>query len=54
MALSTTISASEPVLLEPILAYKLNSMGLVKLDGNKAVLSHQLYRDYFQQTLKLI
>ncbi|NEQ78420.1 MAG: serine/threonine protein kinase [Okeania sp. SIO2C9] len=54
IALSTTISASEPVLLEPILAYKLNSMGLVKLDGNKAVLTHQLYRDYFQQTLKLI
>lgn len=54
IALSTAISVTEPVLLEPILAYKLNSMGLVNLDGNKAVLSHQLYRDYFQEILKLI
>ncbi|NER05146.1 MAG: serine/threonine protein kinase [Okeania sp. SIO3C4] len=54
IALSMAIGTTEPILLEPIHAYKLNSMGLVKLDGNKAVLSHQLYRDYFQQTLKLI
>ncbi|NES88365.1 serine/threonine protein kinase [Okeania hirsuta] len=52
IALSTAIHTTEPILLEPIYAYKLNSMGLVKLDGNKAVISHQLYRDYFQQTLQ--
>ncbi|MDY7003157.1 MAG: AAA-like domain-containing protein [Cyanobacteriota bacterium] len=54
IALSTAIGTTEPILLEPIHAYKLNSMGLVKLDGNKAVMTHQLYRDYFQQTLKPI
>jgi len=52
IALSRAINSTEPVLLEPIHAYKLNSMGLVKLDGNRAVITNQLYRDYFRQTLK--
>ncbi|NES68579.1 MAG: serine/threonine protein kinase [Okeania sp. SIO2D1] len=54
IALNKAIRSTKPIFLEPIQAYKLNSMGLVKLDGNKAVLSHQLYRDYFRQTLKFI
>ncbi|NET54625.1 MAG: serine/threonine protein kinase, partial [Merismopedia sp. SIO2A8] len=52
LALSKVIVATEPILLEPIQAYKLNSMGLIRLTNNKAVISCQLYRDYFQQTLK--
>lgn len=51
-ALSKVIVATEPILLEPLQAYKLNSMGLIRLFNNKAVISCQLYRDYFQQTLK--
>lgn len=51
-ALSKVIGATEPILLEPLQAYKLNSMGLIRLFNNKAVISCQLYRDYFQQTLK--
>jgi hypothetical protein len=48
IALYHTINSSEPVPLEPIIAYKLNSMGLIKLDNNKAIPSSQLYRQYFQ------
>ncbi len=47
-ALYTVMSTSEPVQLEPIFAYKLSSMGLIKLDNNKAIPSCQLYRQYFQ------
>lgn len=52
LALDTVINSRDPVLLEPILAYKLSSMGLIKLDGNQARPSYPLYRKYFQQTLK--
>jgi len=48
LALHTVMRATEPVPLEPILAYKLSSMGLIKLDDNKATPSCQLYRHYFE------
>ncbi|WP_250122731.1 AAA-like domain-containing protein [Chroococcidiopsis sp. CCMEE 29] len=48
IALHTVMSATEPVQLEPTLAYKLNSIGLIHLDGNKAMPSCQLYRQYFE------
>jgi hypothetical protein len=48
IALHTVMRATEPVPLEPILAYKLSSMGLIKLDDNKATPSCQLYRQYFE------
>ncbi len=48
-ALKSVMKSSEPVSLEPIVAYKLTSMGLIKLDQNKATPSCQLYRQYFQQ-----
>jgi hypothetical protein len=47
-ALKTVFQATEPVLLEPIIAYKLNSMGLIHLVGNKATVSCRLYQEYFQ------
>jgi hypothetical protein len=47
-ALSTVMSATKPVRLEPILAYKLRSMGLIKLDNNLATPSCRLYQEYFQ------
>ncbi len=46
-ALNTVLNAAEPVSLEPILAYKLNSMGVIKQSGDKAIASCQLYRQYF-------
>ncbi|HEY9599027.1 MAG TPA: AAA-like domain-containing protein, partial [Cyanophyceae cyanobacterium] len=49
IALNTVIKSTEPVVLDPILAYRLSSMGLIQLDGNKAILSCQLYRQYFKR-----
>ncbi|MCX7593745.1 MAG: AAA-like domain-containing protein [Fischerella sp.] len=46
------IAATEPVKLEPLVAYKLHSIGLVKLEGDRASVSCQLYRLYFQQQLQ--
>ncbi|MBW4494311.1 MAG: AAA-like domain-containing protein [Oscillatoria princeps RMCB-10] len=38
--------------LEPVIAFKLHSMGLVNLDGNEAILRCDLYRQYFGGTAK--
>ena len=46
-ALDTVLNATEPVSLDPILAYKLNSMGVIKQSGGKAIASCQLYKQYF-------
>lgn len=48
IALYQVIKAPQPIQLEPILTYKLSSIGLIKLHENQAVLSCQLYRQYFQ------
>lgn len=48
LAVHTVMNATEPVPLEPIVAYKLSSMGLIKLDDNKATPSCCLYRQYFE------
>ncbi len=40
-----------PTKLEPIIAYRLQSMGLVNLEGDRATISNELYRLYFQQQL---
>ena len=44
IALHAVMSTTEPVELEPIVAYKLSSMGLIKQSGNKAIASCELYR----------
>ena len=48
LALNSVMSNLEPIELEPMIAYKLSSMGLIKLDKNKAMASCLLYRQYFQ------
>lgn len=53
IALHKVMNATEPVPLEPILAYKLSSMGLIKLDHNQATPSCHLYRHYFQSNFFL-
>jgi hypothetical protein len=47
-AFQRVCQATESIFLEPIIAYKLNSMGLIHLVGNKATVSCQLYQEYFQ------
>jgi diguanylate cyclase (GGDEF)-like protein len=50
-ALQEVVKASEDVELNAIAAYKLESMGLVKLEGNCAKPSCELYRLYFREQL---
>ncbi|MGL4619583.1 AAA-like domain-containing protein [Chroococcidiopsis sp.] len=50
-AFKRVVTSNEPVQLEAIAAYKLESMGLVKLEGNLATPSCELYRLYFREQL---
>lgn len=50
-ALKRVVTAPESVQLEAIAAYKLESMGLVKLEGNQVTPSCVLYRLYFREQL---
>ncbi len=45
------IAANSPQKLEVIVAYKLQSMGLIKLDGDNASVACELYRLYFREQL---
>lgn len=50
-AFAEVLQHSEPIKLELHPAFKLESLGLVKLKDNKAIPSCSLYRDYFQKML---
>jgi diguanylate cyclase (GGDEF)-like protein len=50
-AMKWAVTASEAVELEAIAAHKLESMGLVRLEGDRVVPSCSLYRQYFQVQL---
>ncbi len=45
------IGSDSPMKLEPMVTYKLQSMGLIKLDGDYASVACELYRLYFQRQL---
>jgi hypothetical protein len=47
-AFTKVVSASEPVELDSVLAFKLHSIGLVKLQGNYVTPRFDLYRQYFR------
>jgi hypothetical protein len=48
------ILSDRSVILEPMLAFKLNGMGLVDLQGNEVIPRHdRLYRPYFRSRLSL-
>lgn len=52
-AFEQVIMSDRPVELRSILAFKLNGMGLVNLQGNEVVLRHdRLYRPYFRTRLR--
>ena len=48
-AFQQVLDANNSIHLEPLMAYQLDSMGLVKLEGNNCTLSCELYRLYFQE-----
>ncbi|MBW4440849.1 MAG: AAA-like domain-containing protein [Plectolyngbya sp. WJT66-NPBG17] len=51
IAFKQVISSIEPVPLDPLQAFKLESMGLVHLQGNAAIPRCELYRQYFLDRL---
>lgn len=50
-AMREVASGSQPVRLRSELGFKLNSMGLVKLDGNHCIPRCRLYQEYFGDRL---
>lgn len=48
-AFQQVISSQNSIYIEPLIAYQLDSMGLVKLEGNNCQVSCELYRLYFQE-----
>jgi hypothetical protein len=50
-AFSKVVTASEPVELKSMLAFKLHSLGLVQLQGNEVTPRFDLYRKYFCERL---
>ncbi|MEM7794088.1 MAG: AAA-like domain-containing protein [Cyanobacteria bacterium P01_C01_bin.118] len=50
-ALAVIVESSTPVQIDQIAAYRLASMGIAVLDGYQALMSCDLYRDYFRNTL---
>lgn len=50
-AFRAVITTSEPVTLEPIMAYRLESLGLINVNKNQATPSCELYRRYFLEFL---
>ncbi|VEP16815.1 conserved hypothetical protein [Hyella patelloides LEGE 07179] len=51
-ALDTILNASEPITLNPIMAYKLSSMGVIKQLENKAIARCELYKRCWQSFIK--
>ncbi|BAZ08383.1 hypothetical protein NIES4071_01880 [Calothrix sp. NIES-4071] len=51
-AMQKIVMAPEKIELDAIIAYKLESIGLVQLDGNQAYISCDLYKSYFRQQLE--
>ncbi|MEO1006637.1 MAG: AAA-like domain-containing protein, partial [Cyanobacteria bacterium J06638_38] len=47
-AFNEVVAADSPVQISSLAAYKLESMGLIRLSGNKVIPSCQLYRIYFR------
>lgn len=50
-AFKEVITASSPVKLEPVMAYKLQSIGLVNVEGDRCTPACELYRLYFTEQL---
>lgn len=54
LAFYQVITSTDDVKLEPILAYKLQNLGLIKMKGDRCVPGCELYRLYFSKQLNKI
>lgn len=50
-AMKKVVKSDQPVEVPPIVAYKLQSMGLVKLVGNWVTIRYKIYHDYLRSRL---
>lgn len=50
-ALDKVVNATDPVALDAELGFKLHSLGLITLQGDRAQIRYQLYRRYFEARL---
>lgn len=50
-ALKQIVTANTPVQLESVMVYQLDSMGLIRVDGNQVTPSCELYHQYFSTNL---
>jgi transcriptional regulator with XRE-family HTH domain len=50
-AFESLLAADSSIPLQPILAYQLESMGLVKINSDGVTISRELYRNYFHKQL---
>ena len=49
----TIVMAAQPIQVKPAEAFKLQSMGLIQLEGNQVKPRCQLYRQYFLESLSV-
>ncbi len=49
ISLEKIIKAEKPICIEPIVTHKLRSMGLIKLQADRAEISCKLYEEYFKK-----
>ncbi|KOP23768.1 diguanylate cyclase [Hapalosiphon sp. MRB220] len=52
-AFREVVTATEPLQIEPMLAYRLYSTGLVKLEGDRVSVACELFRMYFREKLNI-
>ncbi|MGB3533168.1 MAG: AAA-like domain-containing protein [Microcoleaceae cyanobacterium] len=52
-AFDQILCANQPITIDPIKGFKLKSMGLINLDGEKATVSCGLYQQFFRQYYNL-
>lgn len=50
-AMQKVVASEQPVKISPLIAYQLQSMGLIKIVGNLVTTRYPLYQNYFQSRL---
>jgi hypothetical protein len=48
------VTAKESLVIDPIHAYKLESLGLITFDGDRVLPRCQLYKAYFTKQLSIV
>ena len=52
-ALKDIITPASPIRIDPLILHQLESLGLIKIEGDRAILRYELYRQYFTRLLTI-